>query len=77
MFYSFYSGNLIIIASTASLILALTWGGVAYSWISSHVLAPLVVGAAGVAAFMIYEIFFAKYPVVPKHLLWNRTSFSG
>lgn len=70
-------GNAIIIAATASVILALTWGGVKYSWTSHEVLPPLVIGFVGIGAFLIYEMYVASEPVVPRRLLGNRTSFSG
>src|ERR1700733_1677853 len=72
-----HSGNAIIIASTASVILSLTWGGVKYPWSSYRVVVPLVLGLAGIASFMLYEFFLAPHPIVPRHLLGNRTSLSG
>lgn len=71
------SGNAIIIASTASVILSLTWGGVQYSWTSYHVLLPLILGLVGMVGFLAYEFTLAAHPIVPRHLLGNRTSLSG
>jgi len=75
--YIAHSGNAAIIASTVFVILSLTWGGVKYPWSSYHVLVPLVLGLAGIASFMLYEFSIAPHPIVPRHLLGNRTSLSG
>ncbi|KAF8313800.1 MFS general substrate transporter [Clavulina sp. PMI_390] len=53
-------GNGLIISSTASLILALTWGGVTYPWKSFHVLLPLVIGFCGISAFILYESYMER-----------------
>ncbi|KAG6909191.1 hypothetical protein DXG01_001705 [Tephrocybe rancida] len=70
-------GNFLIIASTTSVVVALTWGGVVYAWSSARVLVPLILGLLGMALFLVYEAKFAKNPIVPFEVLSNRTSFSG
>ena len=60
------SGNLLIISSSSSCVLALTWGGVRYPWSSVHVLTPLIVGLAGMGFFLFYEARFAKEPIVSR-----------
>ena len=57
-------GNVLIIVSTTSIVVGLTWGGIRYPWLSAHVLSPLVVGFIGLGGFIIYEIYFCKPPVV-------------
>jgi hypothetical protein len=57
-------GNVLVIVSTTSVVIALTWGGIRYPWSSGQVLAPLVIGLLGLGAFGIYEIYFCKPPVV-------------
>ncbi|KAI0291115.1 major facilitator superfamily domain-containing protein [Russula brevipes] len=57
-------GNVLVIGSTTSVVIALTWGGVLYPWSSAHVLSPLVVGLVGLCVFSIYEIYLCKPPVV-------------
>ena len=59
-----YSGNLIIIGSTAAVVIALTWGGVTHPWSSAQVLVPLVIGVVGFVVFFIYEAKVAKNPIV-------------
>ncbi|OJT01776.1 hypothetical protein TRAPUB_7832 [Trametes pubescens] len=70
-------GNLLVIASTTSIVVGLTWGGVQFAWSSAHVLAPLIVGLCGIVFFFIYEAYWARNPIVPMSLLQNRTSVSG
>ncbi|KAJ7018482.1 Mfs1.2 [Mycena alexandri] len=70
-------GNFIIIASTSSCTLALTWGGATAPWTSIQVLAPLWAGLLGLAFFLLYEATVSTHPLVPFVLMCNRTSLSG
>lgn len=72
-----YSGNVFIMASTTSVLLGLTWGGVQFPWSSPHVLVPLVLGLVGMLAFLVYEARVASVPSVPLRLLKTRTIVSG
>lgn len=56
-------GNLLIIASSSACVIALTWGGVQYPWGSARVIVPLIVGLAGMGAFLAYEAKVAKEPM--------------
>lgn len=57
----------------SSFLIPLTWGGELYDWESWHTLVPLLVGVAGLAAFVIYEMFLAKEPFLLKSVFrdWN------
>ncbi|PCH33069.1 MFS multidrug transporter [Wolfiporia cocos MD-104 SS10] len=70
-------GNALVMGSTTAVVLGMTWGGVQYAWGSAQVLVPLIVGFAGLGAFMLYEALWATYPLVPVSLIVNRTSISG
>ncbi|TFK91581.1 iron permease [Polyporus arcularius HHB13444] len=70
-------GNILIIGSTTSALLALTWGGIQFSWTSAHVLAPLIIGIVGIFAWVLYEITVPLEPTIPFRLLSNRTTVSG
>ncbi|KAF8525872.1 iron permease [Hysterangium stoloniferum] len=70
-------GHFVIIASTASCILALTWAGIEFPWTSVQVLAPLICGLVGIGGALIYEALLAKNPTIPIIILSNRTSLSG
>ncbi|KAJ8454776.1 hypothetical protein ONZ51_g12836 [Trametes cubensis] len=70
-------GNVIIIGSATSCIIALTWAGVSFPWSSAQVLAPLIVGIAGLALALLYDAFVAPFPVIPVAIIKNRTSIAG
>jgi len=70
------SGNGIVTASTVALNLALTWGGVEFTWSSYRVLVPLLIGIAGLGIFMVYENRFPREPIVPRRIWGNRTTGS-
>ncbi|KAJ7822176.1 Mfs1.2 [Mycena olivaceomarginata] len=72
-----WGGNAIIISSTAACSIGLTWGGIEFSWNSAHVLVPLILGVVGIAAFLLYEAKMTRFPLVPFHIVANRTSLSG
>lgn len=44
------------------------WGGYQYSWGSAHVLAPLILGAVMLVAFILWEAYGAKHPMFPRRL---------
>lgn len=47
--------------------MGLQWGGYQYDWDSAHVLAPLILGAAMLIAFVIWE-GYAPYLMFPRRL---------
>ena len=70
-----YIGNLILIGSTVSTLIALTYGGTRWSWSEARTLAPLIIGLLGLVVFMIFENSkFTVEPVTPPRLFKNRTS---
>lgn len=67
------SGNAMIVGSTTSCIVALTWAGSQYPWSSARVLLPLIIGLLGLVASLSYEVFASVHPSVcfclfPKYL---------
>lgn len=69
-----YIGSIIFVGSLTSFLIPLTWGGVSYSWTSWHTLVPLVLGAAGLLGFCVYEAMVAKKPIIPTRLFCNRST---
>ncbi|KAI0007192.1 major facilitator superfamily domain-containing protein [Xylariaceae sp. FL0662B] len=68
-------GNVLLIASTVSVLIALTWAGAIHPWSSPLVIIPLVLGIIGLAAFGWFEgSKLAPEPVMPLRLFSNRTS---
>ncbi|KAK4936926.1 hypothetical protein LTR10_022304 [Elasticomyces elasticus] len=62
-----YGGGILL------LLLGLAWGGSAYTWTSSHVLATLILGCLLLVLFGLYETFLPpKQPLLPIRILKNR-----
>jgi hypothetical protein len=71
-------GNLILIPSLVSILLALTDAGTKSPWSSFRIIVPLVLGFVGLIAFQIYESSpFCIEPTVPTRLFNNRTSLTA
>lgn len=69
------AGNSLLVASTVSVLIALTWAGAEYPWSSYHILVPLIIGSAGLAGFFVLEgSAWVSEPVMPLRLFSNRTS---
>ncbi|KAM4057562.1 major facilitator superfamily protein [Hirsutella rhossiliensis] len=70
-----WGGSAILIASVASVVLALGWGGTRYPWSSWRVALPLVLGLAGHVAFFAYQAApWLREPTMPLRIFGNRTS---
>ncbi|KAK2858378.1 hypothetical protein FQN49_004797 [Arthroderma sp. PD_2] len=70
-----YGGNFLLIGASVSILFGLTYGGNLHPWGSYQILVPLLVGLAGIGAFILFKnTKWAKEPVCPPHLFSNRTS---
>jgi hypothetical protein len=70
-----YVGNVILMASTTTLLYALTYGGSRYPWSSARVVLTLAFGFGGLTAFVLLEhLGWAQEPVIPLRLFKNRTA---
>lgn len=70
-----YIGNAILIASSVSILIALTWAGPLYPWSDYHILVPLIIGLIGLAGFGVFEgSTIPVEPVMPVRLFPNWTS---
>lgn len=73
-----YLGNFLVITSTIALLLALTYGGSKYDWLSPQIIAFLITGFVGLVLFGVVEGFCAgtaimPEPVMPLRLINHRT----
>ncbi|TDZ13668.1 Efflux pump FUS6 [Colletotrichum orbiculare MAFF 240422] len=69
-----YVGNTIIIASTISVLYALTVAGSSYPWGAWQTLVPLLIGFGGFCAFICFEASpLCPHPVVPLRFFMSRT----
>ncbi|KAK4918943.1 hypothetical protein LTR49_013415 [Elasticomyces elasticus] len=66
-------GAVLFIGSTTGFLIPLTWGGVMYSWSSWRTLVPLIISAAGLVAFVIWEERYAADPLIRISIVKNRT----
>jgi len=66
-----YVGSGLLVAAVSALLLATVWGGDEYAWGSAQVVGLLVVGAALVGLFLLWERRVAE-PVLPLRLFGNR-----
>lgn len=68
-------GNAILITSTVSVLIALTWAGAVHPWSSYKVIVPLILGLLGLAGFCVFEgCGIVPEPVMPLRLFATRTS---
>ncbi|KAH6950657.1 major facilitator superfamily domain-containing protein [Fusarium avenaceum] len=71
-----YIGNAILIGSSVSILLALTWAGPVYPWSDARILAPLIIGIFGLVGFVVYEgSGIPSEPVMPIRLFQGPTSY--
>lgn len=70
-----YIGNLILIGSVVSVLIALSWGGTRYNWNTYQVLVPLIVGLFGLVLFHVYEgmPWVQEFPTLPERVFKRRT----
>lgn len=65
-------GGFLFIASLTSFLVAISWGGAQYAWSSWRTLLPLILGAIGVVASLVWERF-AREPFL-RHTLFGSWS---
>lgn len=63
-----FVGGFLSISGLILLLMGLLWGGYMYPWSSPHVLVTLILGAVILFAFVLWEVFGAKYPMFPRRL---------
>ncbi|KAH8885612.1 MFS general substrate transporter [Thozetella sp. PMI_491] len=69
-----FIGGFLSIAGIVLFVAGLLWGGYQYDWTSAHTLVPLLLGVVILIIFVCWEIWGAKYPMIPKRLgqaKWN------
>lgn len=66
-----YVGGFLSISGMLLFMAGLQWGGYQYPWKSAHVLAPLLLGAFLIIAFVVWEMKGAKHPMFPGRLKQN------
>lgn len=67
-------GTVLFVGSMTGFLIPITWGGVMYSWASWRTLVPLLIGAAGLVIFCLYEKYLALEPLLRLSVFSNRTA---
>ncbi|ROV89507.1 hypothetical protein VSDG_08520 [Cytospora chrysosperma] len=62
-------GGLLSVSGLILFMAGMQWGGYNYPWTSPHTLVPLLLGAALIVLFIVWEGWFAKYPMFPKRII--------
>ncbi|KAL8338583.1 hypothetical protein RB598_007091 [Gaeumannomyces tritici] len=66
-----WAGSVAFTASSTAFLFGITTGGIMHPWSWWRTLVPVVVGAAGVAAFGVYEFKWAKQLIVSRRIFNN------
>lgn len=69
-----YVGSVLFLGSATSFLVAITWGGVMFSWSSWHTLVPIIVGLFGLSVFVLWEAKLAKHTLLPLAIFRNKDS---
>lgn len=60
-----YIGALLSIGGLTLFLAGIQAGGYQFPWVSGQVLGPTIVGIVMIIVWIVYEVRFAKYPMVP------------
>ena len=69
-----WAGGALFMGSATSVLVAVSWGGVQHAWDSAATVAPLVAGAVGTAATVVWERRFAAEPLFRRSLFRDASS---
>lgn len=67
-------GAILLTAATTSFLMPVSWGGVMFAWTSFRTLVPLILGICGLFAFVMYETYVPKLPLIPLSIFSSRTA---
>ncbi len=67
-------GMVLFIGAMTGFLIPLTWGGVMYPWDSWRTLVPLLICAATLVVFIVWEDRFATDPLIRTRVIKNRTA---
>jgi hypothetical protein len=70
-------GGFLFISSLTTFLIGLSWAGVEFAWSDHRTLVPLIVGAAGVGASLIWERFGAREPFLRKSLFFEWSAIAA
>ncbi|KAH6611981.1 major facilitator superfamily domain-containing protein [Boeremia exigua] len=70
-------GALLFIGSFTSFLIGLSFGGVQHPWTSAATLAPIIVGTAGIGAFLGWQMYRKPYSLLPMSIFYNWSAISA
>ncbi|RMZ80142.1 hypothetical protein DV737_g3064, partial [Chaetothyriales sp. CBS 132003] len=63
-----YIGGFLSTAGVVLFMMGMQWGAREHPWLSAQVLVPFLLGVALIAIFFVYEVMWAKHPMVPARI---------
>lgn len=72
-----WPGSFLFTAGATSLLFGISTGGVMYEWKSFRVLLPLILGVSVLVVFGVWELRFAKEPMIDKGIFNNWTMMAN
>jgi hypothetical protein len=72
-----YTGTFLYTTSATGFLIAISWGGIMFSWSSWHTLVPFILGLFGLACFVLYDVRVATAPLIPFRIFASRTAAVG
>lgn len=70
-------GNTLSIASLTSLLIAISWAGISYSWSDYQTILPLTIGAIGLILSIAYEKCLASNPFLRKNIFKSSSAVAS
>ncbi|OKL62702.1 hypothetical protein UA08_01438 [Talaromyces atroroseus] len=64
-----FVGGFLSIAGLILFLAGLQWGGYQYSWKTPHVLVPLILGFFILVAFVLWEVYGTRHPMIPRKIM--------
>jgi uncharacterized membrane protein len=68
-----YIGGLLSITGLVLFLVALQAGGYSHPWVSAYVLVQLLIGISLIIGFIVWEVKFAKYPMIPHEMFQGQS----
>jgi Fungal trichothecene efflux pump (TRI12) len=70
-------GGFLFISSLTTFLVGLSWAGIEFAWSDYRTLIPLIIGAAGVCASLVWEHFGAREPFLRKSLFFELSAIAA
>lgn len=70
-------GALLFVGSFTSFLVGLSFGGIQHPWTSAATLAPMIVGLAGIAVFMGWQVYKGQHTLLPMSIFCNWSAISA